>query len=79
MEWAKRVIIGFRILILILLLLGTYFPVESGLRIVVAAGAACEIKYPSLSTGTSKWIGPGRGEDYMWPIHLNLAIVEPTS
>ena len=41
-------------------------------------GIACEVKYPRLSTGTSKWIGPGRGEGYMWPIHLNLGIVGST-
>ena len=43
--------------------------------LVIAGAAVCEVKYPGLSTGTWKWIGAGRGEGYMWPIHLNLAIV----
>jgi hypothetical protein len=77
MEWVKRVIIGFRVLVVILLLLGILSSKGSGVLIIVLGlGIACEVKYHGLSTGTSKWIGPGRGEGYMWPIHLNLAIVE---
>lgn len=47
--------------------------------LVIAAAAACEVRYPGLSTGTSKWIGAGgqQGKEYMWPIHLNLGIVRP--
>lgn len=79
MEWVKRLIIGFRVIVLILLLLGILSLKGGwGLIIVLGSGIACEVKYPGLSTGTSKWIGPGRGEGYMWPIHLNLAIVEST-
>ena len=88
MEWAKRTVLGFRVIILILLLCGTRpFPTAhvcevslgTGLIgvLVIAAAAACEVRYPALSTGMSKWIGAGgqQGEEYMWPIHLNLGIV----